>query len=141
MKFFIFIVSILVFDGIFLAIRERMLRLDKENAESEAQMAKNNLRIYRTINDGQVDALESQIDSLNCLYRSLTSQNAMLSQQNQELEQVIKRYQVAQKLMPQIPPATIEAVKYAMKKAHPDNGGNAEDFMKFKECYEELTKR
>ena len=39
-----------------------------------------------------------------------------------------------------IPDGTAEAVKYAMKKAHPDNGGNAEDFMKFKKIYEELTK-
>lgn len=38
-----------------------------------------------------------------------------------------------------IPKGTIEAVKYAMKKSHPDNGGNAEDFIKFKKAYEELT--
>lgn len=29
----------------------------------------------------------------------------------------------------------IEAVKYAMKKSHPDNGGNAEDFKKYRELY------
>lgn len=42
---------------------------------------------------------------------------------------------------PNIPPNTIQAVKYAMKHAHPDNGGNAEDFMKFQKCYEELTRK
>ena len=26
-----------------------------------------------------------------------------------------------------------------MKKSHPDNGGNAEDFMRFQKVYEELT--
>lgn len=36
---------------------------------------------------------------------------------------------------------TIDAVRYAMKKSHPDNGGNAEDFVRFKKCYEELTGR
>lgn len=30
------------------------------------------------------------------------------------------------------------AVKYAMKKSHPDNGGSADDFRKFRELYEEM---
>lgn len=36
-------------------------------------------------------------------------------------------------------PYIIKIVKYAMKHAHPDNGGNAEDFIRFQKCYEELT--
>lgn len=39
-----------------------------------------------------------------------------------------------------IPKDTIKAVKYAMKHAHPDNGGNADDFIRFQKCYEELTR-
>lgn len=31
-----------------------------------------------------------------------------------------------------------EAVKYAMKSAHPDNGGDAKDFMKFRELYNKI---
>lgn len=42
---------------------------------------------------------------------------------------------------PNIPPNTIQAVKYAMKHTHPDNGGNEEDFIKFQKCYEELTRK
>ena len=38
-----------------------------------------------------------------------------------------------------VSPNTIQAVKYAMKHTHPDNGGNAEDFIRFQKCYEELT--
>lgn len=34
----------------------------------------------------------------------------------------------------------IDAVRYAMKKSHPDNGGNAEDFMRFKKVYEEVSR-
>ncbi len=45
------------------------------------------------------------------------------------------------KLYKNIPKNTIDAVKYAMKHAHPDNGGSAEDFMRFKRCYEELTRK
>ena len=40
-----------------------------------------------------------------------------------------------------VPPNTIQAVKYAMKHTHPDNGGNAEDFIKFQKVYEELTNK
>ena len=31
-----------------------------------------------------------------------------------------------------------DAVKYAMKKSHPDNGGNVDDFRKFRELYEDM---
>lgn len=31
-----------------------------------------------------------------------------------------------------------DAVKYAMKKSHPDNGGSADDFRKFRKLYEEM---
>ncbi len=63
-----------------------------------------------------------------------------------EVEQLKKENQTLQaisesKLHKNIPKNTIDAVKYAMKHAHPDNGGSAEDFMRFKRCYEELTKK
>lgn len=32
----------------------------------------------------------------------------------------------------------IDAVKYAMVKAHPDNGGKQDDFVKFKHIYEKI---
>lgn len=35
-------------------------------------------------------------------------------------------------------PQVLETVKYAMKKAHPDNGGNAEDFNKFRDLYNSM---
>lgn len=35
-------------------------------------------------------------------------------------------------------PEIKEAVKYAMKSAHPDNGGDAQDFMKFRELYNKI---
>lgn len=34
----------------------------------------------------------------------------------------------------------LQAVKYATKHAHPDNGGSSEDFIRFQKCYEELTR-
>lgn len=35
-------------------------------------------------------------------------------------------------------PEVKEAVKYAMKSAHPDNGGDTKDFMKFRELYNKI---
>lgn len=49
--------------------------------------------------------------------QSVTYSNPSNSQNNQEI---------------------IEAVKYAMKKSHPDNGGNAEDFKKYRELYNRI---
>ena len=39
-----------------------------------------------------------------------------------------------------IPRGTIEAVKYAVKHSHPDSGGDENDFIKFKKCYDALKK-
>ena len=33
-----------------------------------------------------------------------------------------------------------DAIKYAMKKSHPDNGGTKEDFIKFNALYEKICK-
>lgn len=35
-------------------------------------------------------------------------------------------------------PEVKEAVKYAMKSAHPDNGGDSKNFMKFRELYNKI---
>lgn len=37
--------------------------------------------------------------------------------------------------------STLEAVNFARKKAHPDNGGNVEDFQKYQELYSDLTEK
>lgn len=39
----------------------------------------------------------------------------------------------------EIPKGTIEAVRYAMIHNHPDNGGDAEKFILYKNCYDKLT--
>ena len=38
-----------------------------------------------------------------------------------------------------VAPDIEEAVHYAMVKAHPDNGGNQEDFIKFRKLYERIN--
>lgn len=60
----------------------------------------------------QLEQLKAQLNRQNNTYNSCNSQT-----NNQEI---------------------IEAVKYAMKKSHPDNGGNAEDFKKYREIYNRI---
>lgn len=56
----------------------------------------------------------------------------------------IERYREQIKYLQNIPKDRIiadgilEAVRYAMIHSHPDNGGDTEQFIKFKECYEKL---
>lgn len=57
-------------------------------------------------------------------------------ERNKELHMEIQKVIANQRIL--IPEGTLEAVKYAMNKSHPDNGGKTEDFIKFRKIYENL---
>ena len=65
----------------------------------------------------------------------LKDENILLKNEKNYLELMLK---IANEKSKSIPDGTIDAVRYAMKKSHPDNGGNPEDFIKFKKCLNEL---
>lgn len=75
--------------------------------------------------------------------RKLRYMQLDLEQLNAELNRHLQYWQKVKMFEKEIsmPQGTIEAVKYAMKHAHPDNGGSSEDFIKFKKVYEELTNK
>lgn len=79
-----------------------------KNAEREAAYLRSAYNFYY---DNYV-RLSKQLEQLNKQNNTENSYNNQIN--NQEI---------------------IEAVKYAMKKSHPDNGGNAEDFKKYRELY------
>lgn len=85
-----------------------------QKLENDKSRIEHSNRIFENMYRNQISILQGQIDRL---LKMKTIQN------------------------PNIPPNTIQAVKYAMKHAHPDNGGNVEDFMKFQKCYEELLNK
>lgn len=93
--------------------------------------------MYRSISDCE-----------NAEVEKLRNRNTELFMENMQLKSLIgayrnvygNGYQDAHST-PQIPKDTIEAVRYAMKHAYPDNGGNAQDFMRFQKVYEELTRK
>lgn len=85
-----------------------------KNLKAQNELMGHSNRLSESLSRSQILLLQGQIDRL---LKMKTVQNTNLS------------------------PNTVQAVKYAMKHAHPDNGGNAEDFMKFQKCYEELTRK
>lgn len=86
-----------------------------KNAEREAARLRSGYNFYYDNYarlSKQLEQLKEQMNRQNDTYNSCNSQI-----NNQEI---------------------IEAVKYAMKKSHPDNGGNAEDFKKYRELYNRI---
>lgn len=96
----------------------------------------------------KISRLEIDFESSEELKRELKKENERIRNElwcvrdrNDQLSKVIERYEKTKFSSTTIPKGAIEAVKYAMKHAHPDNGGNAEDFIRFQKCYEELTRK
>ncbi len=106
-----FIVSFIIFQLVFLTLRQR---LKIKTLESEKELIERSRDRWELYYKGYTQKLENRVDEL---MKRRTNNNS------------------------NFPPGTIQAVKYAMKHAHPDNGGNAEDFIRFQKCYEELTRK
>lgn len=111
----------------------RRLKFDNEIAKLSIKEIRNNYEMRIRLSEcdsSQVDALEKE--------------NATLLLENMQLKSAIDLYRRLYgraNSVPQISRDTVDAVRYAMKHAHPDNGGSAEDFVRFRKCYEELVGR
>lgn len=111
----------------------RRLKFDNEIAKLSIKEIRNNYEMRIRLSEcdsSQVDALEKK--------------NAALLLENMQLKSAIDLYRKLYGRTSnarQIPKDTVDAVRYAMKHAHPDNGGSAEDFDRFRKCYEELVGR
>lgn len=86
---------------------------------------------------------EKQLEIKKNIIATLRGQVSLLDRRNSEYQRVLYQYQRREEenANRSIPQDTISAVRYAMKHAHPDNGGSAEDFDRFRKCYEELVGR
>lgn len=118
-------------------IKYKKLKFDNMILRKQVDEIRNNFKLYRSISDCENVELEK-----------LKSQNAELFMDNMQLKSLIGAYRntfgngfYSKYSTQSISKDTIEAVRYAMKHAHPDNGGNAQDFIKFQKCYEELTRK
>ena len=79
------------------------------------------------------------IEENRCLKRDMTFYKIQYTDLAKEYERLKKQnVTYGNPSHPQINQEITEAVKYAMKKSHPDNGGNAEDFKKYRELYNRI---
>jgi len=134
------IILIIIFMILYILIQKikiRSLKLDAEIKDCQIKEIRTHFEIYRNVSNCESGEMGN-----------LRKQNAELLMENMRLKSIVSTYQNTfangfnrVRYAHQIPQDTIEAVKYAMKHAHPDNGGNEEDFIKFKKCYEKLTRK
>ena len=75
---------------------------------------------------------DNQINRLSKAFNTLYNQNKFL---NLKLDMYKERYYSNN---PDFNNDIQDAVKYAMKYAHPDNGGKNEDFQRFRKLYESM---
>ncbi len=115
-------------------IEYKKLKLDNVILRKQVDEIRNHFEIHKNLCNCESAEIES-----------VKSRNASLLMENMQLKSLIGAYRNVYgngfNHKQEIPKGTIEAVKYAMKHAHPDNGGNAEDFIRFQKCYEELTRK
>lgn len=113
-------------------LKNKQIASEKKLGDIRAQEIQNKFDIYKNITDSEIKRLNYKILLDSQMYANFQMDFQKFRGFKKEYENNSKR---------SVPPNTIQAVKYAMKHAHPDNGGNAEDFMKFQKCYEELTRK
>lgn len=79
--------------------------------------------------------LKMEVDKLKIENDSLRFDIICVCEENKRLAIKLKKTQI---ITPSL--EIEEAVHYAMIKAHPDNGGKQEDFIKFRNLYERVKK-
>ena len=117
MNWIIFIKVFMVFQIVFwftvMYLKIKELQLDKDISEKRIQELKLNSSIRETIYQNEIYRLQEKIS---------------------KIQKECKGFSISG-----IPDGTIEAVRYAMIHNHPDNGGDAEKFVLYKNCYDKLT--
>lgn len=134
------------FDIYFPQNAKRMPTKDCEEIKQFVFYSKKKKRIQEL--EYKISRLEIDFESSEELRRELKRENERIRNElrcvrgrNSQLRKVIEQCERPKFSSAPIPKGTKEAVKYAMKHAHPDNGGNAQDFMRFQKVYEELTRK
>lgn len=131
-------------------IHEFVISFHKSKKIRELEEKINGLNVILSERYEEIDELKNDKKEYGEKIRNLLNEMSILNMKNSDLSSEIWNLKIAlsNKEIEErffgrtlIPPDTIQAVKYAMKHAHPDNGGNAEDFIRFQKCYEELTRK
>lgn len=115
-------------------LAEKHIKDVKEIADSCIEEAKYKMQWQLKIANIDKESLKIQVESLE-------RHNMNLMQELHRIKDIVyqDRYGMFNNSQ-NIDKDTIDAVYYAMKKSHPDNGGNQEDFIKFKACYDRISR-
>lgn len=117
MNWIVFSVSFLVIQIVFwftrMYLKIKDLQLDKDISDKRIQELKISSSIKENIYQNEILSLKEKISKMQNECKGFSASV--------------------------IPDGTIEAVKYAMIHNHPDNGGDAEKFILYKDCYDKLT--
>lgn len=110
----LFMFSIIFLIGFIIAYRHKK-ELEDENSELKERIGYLEIRLQteQGISRGYLNLCEKMQDQMNRLKSGYIRKD--------------------------IPDNTLEAVRYAMIHSHPDNGGDTEQFIKFKEVYDRLS--
>lgn len=94
--------------------------------------------IYRS--NQERDMYKEWYEDKSKKYMALTRENYGLKIQNVHLNSLLQEraYNKATRTVSYENKDIVDAVKYAMKAAHPDNGGKQEDFIKFNSLYNKI---
>lgn len=150
MKIFLIIVGIILVSEVldfilklaYSILGKKKLRLENRILKNELEKANETI----TNNLGEFAKIMESSDN-NKEIESLKSRNAELLMENMQLKSLVGAYRNtfgngfhSTNSKSAILKDMVDAVRYAMKHAHPDNGGNTDDFIRFQKCYEELTR-
>lgn len=91
-------------------------------------------------NKKQIQYLEGRLWRYENAYKKISNQ---FYQQKEAYNDLLDRYDVLLKKYKssksKMTADIVDVIKYAMKRAHPDNGGKEEDFIKFKKIYDDFN--
>lgn len=120
--------------------KARIMELERKIKKLNGELYLAQSELLECQND--IAEMKVKMDLKNDIISSLKRENAELKRSSAQYKALLNQYQRGEiHSSLSASQGIILAVKYAMKKSHPDNGGNAEDFVRFKKCYEELVKR
>ena len=127
--------------GFFLGWGLHCIKMDDEISENrdlvkEFNRCKNKLEYAEyeiSVLEEEKSELQIRVNMLMCDIKELQKERLADIQRHKAFVEETKKWESKQ-----MSPEVKEAVKYAMKSAHPDNGGDAKDFMKFRELYNKI---
>lgn len=135
---FSFIITILIDLISFLIAKNMEYKEIKRTEKVAEECAERWKKAYlEELNKNNTSHIKEMLENSTRL-QMLTQENNLLKSEKALLEIELQKVRHDNK---NVPDGTIDAVKYAVKKSHPDNGGNADDFIRFKKCLDELSEQ